>query len=146
MTYSTMSKRRSQPTGMNFVRMDYAGLSRDFYSILKQVPNHTYSANHPGMDLMSLRLCERLRNRWKNWCGRRGRCTMGTTSGSSGKTLPRKYDMAWVPVDTVCVLPEIESGHLPIHIHRTLLWWCSKVSEKMFPRETINGLMTVCLS
>ena len=46
----------SQTTEMCFVRMDYAGLSRDFYSIWTQVTTQLSSTNHPGEALMSLRL------------------------------------------------------------------------------------------
>ena len=41
---------------------------------------------------------------------------MGFTSVSSGKNTSRKCAMALVPVDTVCVLPENESGHSLIYL------------------------------
>ena len=103
--------------------MDSAGLSRDFHSILKQVTIHPYAANHQGMSLMSIWLWEIWWMAGQIWCGGREQRTMVRTDSSSGKTTSRKCSMAWVPVDTVCVLPEIEPGHSPIRLPHTYLWW-----------------------
>ena len=44
---------------------------------------------------------------------------MGRTGGSSFKTISRKYFMAQVPVETVCVLSKTEPVHLAICLPHT---------------------------
>ena len=46
---------------------------------------------------------------------------MGSIGGSICKTTPVKSDMELVPVESVCVLPKTEPGHLPIFLPHTLL-------------------------
>ena len=70
---------------------------------------------------MILRLFKILPKGWIKCCGGRGRRTMGSIGGSSGKNTSIKCFMAQVPVKSVCVIPKTEPVHSPIHLPRTLM-------------------------
>ena len=60
---------------------------------------------------------------WRNFCSGIGLWTVGIAGDYIFKTTQLKCSIAWVPVESVGLLPKTEPGHSPIGLNHTSLWW-----------------------